>query len=153
MEEFRKIRLEDINVYSVIRDVAWHFWVIILAAASAWMLTGAAGRLTYVPAYTSSATFAVSTKGNSNALTNLSLTNGLAEVFSTVFESDVLKGRVADAMGLPGIEADITAEVIPETNLLRVSVTAATPEQAFRTLALTLDNYEDISEFLLITRS
>ena len=56
-------------------------------------------------------------------------------------------------MGLPGIEADITAEVIPETNLLRVSVTAATPEQAFRTLALTLDNYEDISEFLLITRS
>ena len=148
MEEFRKIRLEDINVYSVIRDVAWHFWVIILAAASAWMLTGAAGRLTYVPAYTSSATFAVSTKGNSNALTNLSLTNGLAEVFSTVFESDVLKGRVADAMGLPGIEADITAEVIPETNLLRVSVTAATPEQAFRTLALTLDNYEDISEFL-----
>ena len=148
MEEFRKIRLEDINVYSVIRDVAWHFWVIILAAASAWMLTGAAGRLTYVPAYTSSATFAVSTKGNSNALTNLSLTNGLAEVFSTVFESDVLKGRVADAMGLPGIEADITAEVIPETNLLRVSVTAATPEQAFRTLVLTLDNYEDISEFL-----
>ena len=49
MEEFRKIRLEDINVYSVIRDVAWHFWVIILAAASAWMLTGAAGRADLCP--------------------------------------------------------------------------------------------------------
>lgn len=148
MNEFRKIRLEDINLRSVIRDVLWHFWVIILAAASAWMLTGTVSKILYVPMYTSTATFAVSTKGNSNALSNLSLTKGLTEVFSTVFESDVLKSKVAEAMETPALEADITAEVIPETNLLKVSVTAGTPERAFKTLSYTLDNYDSISNYL-----
>lgn len=148
MNEFRKLRLEDINLRSVLRDVLWHFWVIILAAASAWMLTGTVSKIVYVPAYTSTVTFAVSTKGNSNALSNLSLTKGLTEVFSTVFESDVLKNKVAGAMGISSLDADITAEVIPETNLLKVSVTADTSERAFKTLSLTIDNYESISNYL-----
>lgn len=148
MNEFRKIRLEDINLRSVVRDILWHFWVIILAAASAWMLTGTVSRIVYVPMYTSTATFAVSTKGNSNALSNLSLTKGLTEVFSTVFESDVLRSKVAEAMGVPELEADIAAEVIPETNLLKVSVTAGTPERAFKTLSHTIENYDSISNYL-----
>lgn len=148
MNEFRKIRLEDINFPSVIRDVLYHFWVILLAAASAWMLTASVCRILYVPEYTSTTTFAVSTKGNSNALSNLSLTKGLTEVFSTVFESDVLKGKVAEAMGVSELDAEISAEVITETNLLRVSVTAATPEKAFKTLSLTIDNYDSISNYL-----
>lgn len=148
MNEFRKIRLEDINFPSVIRDVLYHFWVILLAAASAWMLTASVCRILYVPEYTSTTTFAVSTKGNSNALSNLSLTKGLTEVFSTVFESDVLKGKVAEAMGVSEMDAEISAEVITETNLLRVSVTAATPEKAFKTLSLTIDNYDSISNYL-----
>lgn len=148
MDQLRRIRLEDINLYSVARDVLWHFWVIILAAVSAWMLAGAVSRLTYVPQYTSSTTFAVSTRGNGSALTNVSLTNGLAEVFSTVFESDVLKGKVSEAMEVSSLDAGITTEVIPETNLLRVSATADTPEEAFRTLSLAIDNYDSISEYL-----
>ena len=148
MNEFRKIRLEDINLRSVVRDVLWHFWVVILAAASAWMLTGAVNRIMYVPVYTSTATFAVSTKGNSNALSNLSLTKGLTEVFSTVFESDVLKSKVAEAMEVTSLDADITAEVIPETNLLKVSVTAGTQERAFKTLSYTIENYDSISNYL-----
>lgn len=148
MNEFRKIRLEDINLRSVVRDVLWHFWVIILAAASAWMLTGAVSKILYVPEYTSTATFAVSTKGNSNALSNLSLTKGLTEVFSTVFESDILKTKVAEAMEVSALDAVITAEVIPETNLLKVSVTAGNPEMAFKTLSLTIDNYDSISNYL-----
>lgn len=148
MNEFGKIRLEDINLRSVVRDVVWHFWIIILAAASAWMLTGSICRMIYVPSYTSTATFAVSTKGNSNALSNLSLTKGLTEVFSTVFESDILKSKVAEAMEVSSLDADITAEVIPETNLLKVSVTAGTPKRAFQTLSLTIDNYDSISNYL-----
>lgn len=148
MNEFRKIRLEDINLRSVVRDVLQHFWVVILVAASGWLLTGSVSKLLYVPEYTSTATFAVSTKGNSNALSNLSLTKGLTEVFSTVFESDVLKNKVAGAMEVSTLDADITAEVIPETNLLKVSVTAGTSEMAFKTLSLTIDNYESISNYL-----
>ncbi len=148
MNEFRKTRLEDINLRSVVRDVLQHFWVVILVAASGWLLTGSVSKLLYVPEYTSTATFAVSTKGNSNALSNLSLTKGLTEVFSTVFESDVLKNKVAGAMEVSTLDADITAEVIPETNLLKVSVTAGTSEMAFKTLSLTIDNYESISNYL-----
>lgn len=148
MNELQKLRIEDINVRSVIRDVLAHFWVIILVAASAWMLTGAVNKIIYEPTYTSTVTFAVSTRDNSNALSNLSLTRGLTEVFSTVFESNVLKAKVAETMGVTGLNADITAEVIPQTNLLKVSVAADSPEAAFRTLTLTIENYESISEYL-----
>lgn len=148
MNEFRNIKLEDINLRSVVRDVLGNFWVVILAALSAWMLTGAICKITYTPAYTSTATFAVSTKESSNALGNLSLTNGLAEVFSTVFESDVLKSRVAEEMGVSLLNAQISADVIPETNLLKISATAENPETAFRTLSLTIENYDGISEYL-----
>ena len=148
MNELQKLRIEDINVRSVIRDVLAHFWVIILVAASAWMLTGVVNKITYEPTYTSTVTFAISTRDNSNALSNLSLTRGLTEVFSTVFESDVLKAKVAETMGITGLNADITAEVIPQTNLLKVSVAADSPETAFRTLTLTIENYESISEYL-----
>lgn len=148
MNELKKLRLEDINIRSVIRDVVAHFWVILLVAASAWMLTGVVNKVVYEPTYTSTVTFAVSTKGNSNALSNLSLTKGLTEVFSTVFESNVLKTKVAENMGVAYLDAEISATVIPETNLLKVSATGANPEIAFRTLTLTIENYEDISEYL-----
>ena len=148
MNELKKLRLEDINLRSVVRDVLAHFWVILLIAASMWMLTGVCSKVVYEPTYTSTVTFAVSTKGNSNALSNLSLTKGLTEVFSTVFESNILKTKVAENMGVSNLDAQITATVIPETNLLKVNVTADDPETAFRTLTLTIDNYESISEYL-----
>lgn len=148
MNELKKLRIEDINLRSVIRDVLAHFWVIILVALSAWMLTGVINKITYEPTYTSTVTFAVSTKDNSNALSNLSLTRGLTEVFSTVFESNVLKAKVAETMGVSSLDAEISAEVITQTNLLKVNVTAGSPEIAFRTLTLTIDNYESISEYL-----
>lgn len=148
MNELKKLRLEDINLRSVVRDVLAHFWVILLVALSAWMLTGVVNKVAYEPTYTSTVTFAVSTKGNSNALSNLSLTKGLTEVFSTVFESNVLKTKVAETMGVSYLDAQITATVIPETNLLKVSATGDNPEIAFRTLTLTIENYESISEYL-----
>lgn len=148
MNELRKLRIEDINLRSVVRDVLAHFWVIILVALSAWMLTGTVNKIAYEPTYTSTVTFAVSTKDNSNALSNLSLTRGLTEVFSTVFESNILKAKVAENMGVGQLDADISASVINQTNLLKVSVTADSPEMAFRTLTLTIENYESISEYL-----
>ena len=148
MNELRKLRLEDINLRSVVRDVLAHFWVIILVAVSAWMLTGTVNKIAYEPTYTSTVTFAVSTKDNSNALSNLSLTRGLTEVFSTVFESNILKAKVAENIGGGNLDADISASVVPQTNLLKVKVTASSPEVAFRTLTLTIENYESISEYL-----
>ena len=146
MNGFRRLHIEDINFRSVVRDVLRSFWVIVLAAASAWMLANVWCTVTYEAEYTSTATLSVSSAGSSNSLSNLSTTTGMAEMFSSVFESDILSTQVAAAMGKTELDAEISAGVISSTNLLRVTVVAGTPEDAFRTLTATLENYGELAE-------
>lgn len=147
MGKSQKIHLEDINYWSVAADMIRNFWVILLAAASAWMLVNLACTLSYEPEYTSTATLAVSSASSSaGALSNLSTTTGMAEMFSSVFESDILNTQVAEAMGVSSLDAEISASVISETNLLRVTVVAGSPQAAYRTLKATLENYGNLAE-------
>ncbi|MDD7391056.1 MAG: polysaccharide biosynthesis tyrosine autokinase [Lachnospiraceae bacterium] len=141
-------RLDEINIRSVIQDVLKNFWVVILLAVSAWMCVSAYAKIIYVPEYTSTVTFAVSAKGSSSPYSALDTTKEMAEVFGEVFQSNVLRTKVAEAMGTDSIDGTVTTEVIPETNLLKVSVVSGSPESAFCVLKLILENYPSISDYL-----
>ena len=148
MKEERTIRLDEINVLSVVKDLLLNAWVILLVVISAWLGVSSYSKLTYVPEYTSTATIVVSAKGNSGAYTSLNLTMQMAEVFAEVFQSDILKAKVEDQLGVSELDGRISTAVIPETNLMTISVTSSGPEEAFRTLNLILENYPQISDYL-----
>ncbi len=126
---------------SILRDVLRQWWVILLAAAAAALLAGAVLQATYVPRYRSSLTFAVSRSGVGSNVASESLTaaNALAETFSTVVESDILKTRVCRQLGLEELDATISVSIVSSTNLMVVTVRAATPLLAYEVVQAVMD--------------
>ena len=149
MGERKEFNLDEISLYSIFRDVIKNIWVILLAAVTAWLaVTGVEGLL-YVPEYTATATLAVSARGNnSNAYSSLTLTNQMAGIFSEVFDSNVLRERIAEDLGQEDIEGEISSAIIEETNLITLSVTSVNPRQAYLIIQSAIENYDSVSDYL-----
>lgn len=149
MGDEREFNLDEISIYGILKDLFRNIWVIILAALAGWFGVTGVCDLTYVPQYTAAATMAVSAKGeNGNAYSSLTVASQMAEVFNEVFQSDILREKIAETMGVDAVDGEITSTVIQETNLLNLSVVSADPRQAYMILDAALDNYESVSEYL-----
>lgn len=148
MNEERELRLEDINFLGLFKDLIRNCWIVILAAVSMLMLVSVYIKIVYTPEYTSQATLVISAKGAYGAYSALSMTNEMAGVFAEVFQSQVLRDTVSKELGDEPVTERITTMVIPETNLLRVSVTAESPKRAFEVLDAVMKNYSDVSDYL-----
>ena len=98
MQENGKAVLQNnefpLDIYSILRALIKDWWVILTAgligAMIAYMMVGSA----YTPSYTSNMTFIVSAKGSSNNIADLSAANEMAETFSEVLNSRLLKKKV-----------------------------------------------------------
>ncbi len=141
--------LKDLDLRSIIRDVIRNLWVIILAAVSAFLaVTGVYG-LTYKPEYTSTATLAITVKGNNGgSYSSLYLTTEMAEIFGEVFQSTALRKKIADSMGVDFFEGDISVSLIEETNLMVLSVVSETPRDSYKIITSALENYDTVSDYL-----
>ena len=146
--EVREFRLDEISILCIIRDLLKNIWVILLAAAAGWFATAGVMNFLYVPEFTAQATMAVSAKGDSSAYSSLSLTNQMAGVFSEVFDSNVLKEKIAEELGEDSIEETIQASVIEETNLITLQVTSENPRRAYQVIQSAIRNYDAVSDYL-----
>ena len=149
MRDREEFRLDEISIFGIIRSILANIWVIILAMAAAWLIITGVSHALWTPVYTSSAVMAVSSRGNgSDAYTSLSLTNQMAGIFSEVFSSNVLKEKIAEELGVSEINAEISASIIEETNLIQLQVTAENPRQAYMVLQAAIENYDSVSDYL-----
>lgn len=147
MEE-TKIRFDEVNLRLILQALVKNLWVILLFCASAILCFAGYETLSYKPVYTASATLMVSAKDSTSAYNSLTTTQSMATVFVEVFQSNVLREKVAEEMPQKKFDGTITTATIPETNLLMISVTSPSPQTAFQGLNLVLDNYESISDYL-----
>lgn len=100
MDEMREFNLDEVSLFCVVRDILKNFWVLILAAATAYLAVNGAAGLLYMPEYTATATMAVSAKGNNSSVySSLTMANQMAEVFSEVFDSNVLREKNRGGFG------------------------------------------------------
>ncbi|HIY19941.1 MAG TPA: polysaccharide biosynthesis tyrosine autokinase [Candidatus Blautia avistercoris] len=149
MGEIREFNLDEVSIRSVCVDVLRHIWVILLAAAAAWFAVTGTEKLIYEPEYTATATLVVNAKGsNSNAFTSLSLTSQMAGVFSEVFDSNTLREKIAQDLGMETVEGEISSSIIEETNLILLKVTSVNPRQTYLMIRSALDNYDSVSDYL-----
>lgn len=134
----------------MIRDVLKNWWVILFIAISVSLLTYIAAAWMYHPTYTSSTTFVVSAKGSSTgAYANKSQTEKLTDTFQSVMNSQILKKKVSESLKMESFPGTVTIAVVPETNLLTVSVTSDSPEISFKLLKSMLEHYQDVSKNVL----
>lgn len=144
----QKKQMEEI--YSIARDVLKEWWVVLCIAVSAAFLVYIASSIAYQPVYTSSTTFVVSAKGsNMGAYANLSKTQKLTETFRSVMDSQVLKKKVADSLEMEAFPGTVEMYVVPETNLLTVSVKSSSPDISFKLLRSMLENYPSVAKNVL----
>lgn len=150
MDEQQMFRWTELNPLCLLRRLWKDSLLVVAAGLIAAMLSMTVLQNLYRPEYTSSATMAVSVKsgGYSSVLSNLSLSSEIADTFTKLFESNMFGGIASSQLGTSSLPGKLTASVVPETNLLNLRVTADTPEDAFRTLNLLLENYDTVSEYV-----
>ena len=141
---------QQIDIFSILRDVAREWITILLFAISASLLTNVWVTETYVPVYTSKAIFTVSSKSaNGSIYQDLSSAESLAGRFAKVLESNVLKKKVAEDLGQESFTAQTSVKQIEETNMVELTVTANSAMDSYRTITSIMENYDQISHYVV----
>lgn len=148
MENESVFRWSELNPLCLLLRLGKNFLLILMAGLIVVMLAAAALQTFHEDEYTASATLSVNVKSSSYSavLADLSASSEIASTFTQLFQSDMFRKLVSSNLETETLSGTLSASVIPETNLLVLKVTAASPTDAYRTLQLMLENYDTLSE-------
>ena len=122
-------------------------WLIVVAVAliagvGSYIMTD----LSYTPSYKTTTTFVVTTRGSSTSVyTNLSSTTNVAGIFTELLNSSIMRKTIVQEMGVSSFNGKINTEVVPNTNLIRMTVTASDPRTAFLAAQTIIDHHEGLT--------
>ena len=112
----------------VVRDVLKRWLSILLIALTVGVGSFILTDMSYEPRYQAKVTFVVTTRSSASTVYgNLTSTSEMASVFSELINSSVMRKKILAAMGTGWFDGTISASVVPQTNLLNMTVTAADP--------------------------
>ena len=134
--------VQQIDLISMLKDIGREWLTILLLAIAAALFADIWICATYQPEYRTSTTFVVTAKGmNNNIYQNLNSTKELAGQFTEILGSNVLKKKVAQDLGVNSLEVETSVDLVPETNLITLSVKAGTAAESYRILQSVMENY------------
>ena len=100
----------DWDLRSILCDMAKNWWIILLIACSAAMITYTVLTAIHRDQYTVKTTFAVMGRGeNANAASNLSATYEMTQKFQAILENNILKKKVMEELGYSSFPAGMSA--------------------------------------------
>ena len=130
----------------LVRDVLKRWLIIVLAALMVGVGTYIFKESSYVPVYKTNTVFVVTTRGSSTTVyNNLSSTSNVASLFTELMNSSIMRKTVMEYMGVSSLDATISASVIPNTNLLTMTVSSSNPRTAFLTAQALIDTHETLT--------
>ena len=134
----------------VIQDVCKRWMLILLAALVVGFGAYVYADLSYTPQYTLTTTYVVTARGSTSSVySSLSSTSSLAAVFEKLLNSSLMRKTIQQETGEASFDGQITASVIPETNLINVVVTADDPRTAFLTSQAINDHYDKLTSLVI----
>ena len=130
----------------LLQDVLKRWLLILLAAVTVGVGSYIAADMSYKPTYRTNAVFVVTTKGSSTSVySNLTSTSNVATLFTELMTSSLMRKTVMQEMGVSYLDATITSSVIPNTNLMNLTVTAPDPRTAFLTAQALIEHHESLT--------
>ena len=142
--------VQQIDLISMLKDIGREWITILLLSVAAALFADIWICATYQPEYKTSTTFVVTAKGmNSNIYQNLSSTKDLAQQFTEILGSNVLKKKVAQDIGVNSLDVETSVDLVPETNLITLSVKAKTAAESYRVLRSVMENYNTVSDYAI----
>ncbi len=117
----------------MIKDILKQWWVVLLAALTAAFLAGVWQQIRYTPQYRAETTFVIGRSGYSYNIisANLQQAETTTKQYSQVVESSILQKQVCEELGMDSFDAAVRVETVPSSNLMKLSVTAGSPRQAY----------------------
>ena len=146
MKEDKKFEFADYDILCLIKFVLKHFWMVVLFALTCIMGVYLLQSVSDKPIYTSTVTFAVTSRSSaSTAVVNIAATDTVAGQFGGLLESEVVRNAAARSMGLSHFPASVSIHVPENTNILVMSITADTPELAYKSALAIIDCHTEYS--------
>ena len=140
----------QIDLISMLKDIAKEWWAILLLSLAVALFADIWVNATYQPEYKTSTTFVVTAKGmNTNVYQNLNSTQQLAQQFTEILDSNVLKKKVAQDLNMSSLNIDSSVDLVPETNPITLSVKAGTAVESYRILQSIMKNYNTVSDYAI----
>ena len=140
----------QIDLISMLKDIAKEWWAILLLSLAVALFADIWVNVTYQPEYKTSTTFVVTAKGmNTNVYQNLNSTQQLAQQFTEIMDSNVLKKKVAQDLKMSSLNIDSSVDLVPKTNLITLSVKAGTAVESYRILQSIMKNYNTVSDYAI----
>lgn len=145
-----KSLVEHIDILSIVKDVLRDWILILLVALAASLLANVYVERSYTPQYTCSSTFVVTSKGmNANIYQNLTSAQEMTASFSKILESTVLRNKVAEDLGVETVDAQMSVNILPETNLIELRVSAGSALEAYKVINSIMDNYSSVTDYVI----
>ena len=130
----------------LLQDVCRRWLVIVLAALTVGVGSYIYTDSSYVPQYRTSTIFVVTTRGSSTTVySNLTSTSSVASLFTELLNSSIMRKNVMKEMGVSELDAQISTSVIPNTNLITMTVTSGDPRTAFSAAQTLIDHHETLT--------
>lgn len=126
-------------VYDVLRRWTLILLVVVIVGMTAYVMAD----VSYEPVYKTKITFVVTNRSSSSTVySNLSSATSLAQVFTELLNSHLLRKVIMEELGGMAFDGTIQAAMISETNLLTVTVSASSPGTAFLVARSIIENHE-----------
>lgn len=162
MEEVKKDQeeLEKIDIFRVLQEFWKSFgrlwWLPLLLAVACGGLMGLRAWRSYTPMYESQVTFTIQTVdssltdiGGSTSYYNKATAEQLAKTFPYLVQSDLMKSKLRQAMGVSWINGTITAQTVANTNLFSLRVTSTSAQDAYDILAAVTEVYPQVADYVI----
>ena len=116
------------------------------------------GYRSYVPVYTSSATFTIITQSSQSTISGISsfsfyydanTASQLTETFPHILQSNILQEAICNDMKVDYLPASLSASYVSGTNLFTLSATGKDPVKTYEVLLSAIDNYPDAAKYVV----
>ncbi len=138
--------------HDMLRGGRKYWWVLTVMVAVCAGIGLLVGIRAYRPMYQASATFTVETMNNNSGYSfyyDNQTAAQMALTFPYLLDSDLLLDRVKADLGVEHLNGVPTAETTENSNLFTLTVTSSDPQDAYDILLAVMDNYPDVSQYVI----
>lgn len=140
MNERKGVEWGDLELFCVCRYILRRFWMVAFSALVCVMAVFLVQNIASTPTYTSSVTFAVTSRSTIGTTTNnIAVTGTVAGRFGQLLQSDIMKNAAAERLGMSSFPATISVDAPDNTNIVMMYVSASSPELAYKSTLAIID--------------
>ena len=138
---------KEIDLYSIFKDVLKNIVLLTLISAFVMLAAHLVMKIIHKKTFVSTASYVVASTDKATA-NNTSKQEKLVSVFKEVLDSNILKKNITKTLGCDSLPATISSSVVTDTNVIKVTVTSSSPEDAFNVACAILKSCKSVSDYI-----